>query len=177
MSQKIGKTVWIRGLHLQFADGKTWGQSFCGGKSSHVKKKTLWRRHPSTKDCSLCGGAGNAVPPAATLWVWASVSHGQLIGTSCPVHWLTDWVLGRKANSIWKVLGKLIYAAKGQNKQKVKGACGSSMFTKHWAESSIPFHKGTQVTATATLQFNSYLLLCYFPADSSVLQIPNFVCK
>lgn len=57
-----------------------------GNYYSHVKKKTLGKRHPSTKECSLRGGAGNAAPPAAAPRVWASIGNGELVGTSCPVH-------------------------------------------------------------------------------------------
>lgn len=172
VSQKT-KTVWIRGLHLQFADRKTWGQSFWGAKILFpCKGKTV--RHPSAKEWRLCENAGNAAQPAATLWVWVSISHGQLVGMSCPEHRQLAGSWGERQTTSGKWWETYVYSKGGQKagtwrkwRKLVGGSC--SMFTKHWSGSYLPLHMGTQFTATANLHFNSYLLPCYFPADSSVL--------
>lgn len=101
-----------------------------GNHYSHVKKKTLWRRHPSTKDCSLCGGAGNAAPPAATLWVWTIVRHGQLTDTSCPMHRQLTESWGERQTTSGKSWESLCVQQRGKTSRKwrelVGAACSQS---------------------------------------------------
>lgn len=138
VSQKT-KTVWIRGLHLQFADGKTRDQSFCGGNLLFPCTEKNCERDilaPKSKAC---------------VEVLAVQLHLQLHHESGPVSamgslWLclvqsTDnWLsLGEKGKRPLESDRKFMYAATWDKRQKVKGACRRLLQHVHKGQGVTPF--------------------------------------